>query len=85
MTTISARILDRAVWERVAQQKAIAKMRLGSASTTSSLNEALESPQVKKVCDACAKALNDLVTKMAELNIKIGDLRNQIENSKIAN
>ncbi|MBI1913657.1 MAG: hypothetical protein HYS12_02710 [Planctomycetes bacterium] len=54
---------QQAVWERVAQQKAIAKMRLGSANTSSSLNEALDSPQVKKVCDACAKALNGLVDK----------------------
>jgi hypothetical protein len=54
---------QRAVWERVAQQKAIANSRLGSANTTSSLNEAFESPQVRKLCDACAKALNDLVEK----------------------
>jgi len=54
---------QRAVWERVAQQKAVANIRLGSANTTSSLNEALDSPQVKKVCEACAKALNGLVEK----------------------
>src|SRR5262249_24533546 len=54
---------QQAVWERVAQQKAQAKMRLGASNATSSLNEALESPQVKKLCEACAKALDGLAEK----------------------
>jgi hypothetical protein len=54
---------QRAVWERVAQQKAVANTRLGAKNTTSSLNEVLDSPEVKKVCDACAKALGGLVDK----------------------
>src|SRR5215831_9419884 len=52
-----------AVWEQVASQKAMALARLGARNTNSSLNEALDSPQVKKICDACGKALNGLVEK----------------------
>jgi hypothetical protein len=52
-----------AVWERVAQQKDQASRVLGAKNTTSSLNEALDAPQVKKVCEACARALNDLADK----------------------
>src|SRR5262249_55522480 len=42
-------------------KKAMALARLGARNTNSSLNEALDSPQVKKICDACGKALNGLV------------------------
>jgi hypothetical protein len=52
-----------AVWERVAQHKDQAKRVLGAKNTNSSLNETLDAPQVKKVCDACARALNGLVVK----------------------
>ena len=55
-----------AVWERVAQQKDQASRVLGVKKTNSSLNEALDAPQVKKVCDACGKVLNGLVDKHAD-------------------
>ena len=44
-------------------EKGKAQRRLGSSNTNSSLNEALDSAQVKKVCDACAKVMNELPKK----------------------
>ncbi len=51
------------VWDRVAKDKKTASEKLGSSNTNSSLNETLDSAQVKKVCDACAKVMNELPTK----------------------
>jgi hypothetical protein len=52
-----------AVWDEVARSKDAATKKLGTINTNTSLNETLDSAQVKKVCEACAKALNDLPAK----------------------
>jgi hypothetical protein len=54
---------QQAVWQEVARLKVEANTKLGSSNRNSSLNETLDSAQVKKICDACAKALNDLPGK----------------------
>src|SRR5262245_38249334 len=41
------------VWDCVTRQKEQARRVLGAKNTNSSLNETLDSPQVKKVCQAC--------------------------------
>ena len=56
-----------AVWWEVQRQKRAAMMKLGSKNTNSSFNETLDSPQVKKICDACARALNGLADKHADV------------------
>jgi hypothetical protein len=55
-----------AVWEAVARQKQAAQLKLGSGYSNSSLNETLDSPQVKKICAACAKALDGVPAKHAD-------------------
>src|SRR5262249_53105363 len=60
---IPARGGQAAVWDEVGKQKDAATRRFGVRNTNSNLNEALDSPQVKKICEACAKALNDLPGK----------------------
>jgi hypothetical protein len=52
-----------AVWDEVARSKKVTMEKLGSKNTNTSLNETLDSAQVKKVCEACGKALNDLPAK----------------------
>ena len=49
------------VWAAVAEQKAIARSSLGTVNTNSSLNEMLDSPEVKKLSDACAEALKGVL------------------------
>jgi hypothetical protein len=56
-----------AVWREVQKDKAAAMQKLGSKNTNSSLNETLDSPEVKKICDACAKALNPLADKHSDV------------------
>jgi hypothetical protein len=51
------------VWDEVANKKGEAMKILGSKNTNTSLNEALDSAEVKKVTDAVGKALNDLAGK----------------------
>ncbi len=52
-----------AVWREVAYQKMVAERALGAKNTNTSLNETLDSPEVKKLCDACGKALGGLPGK----------------------
>ena len=49
------------VWDEVYDKKATAQAKLGAANTNSSLNETLDSPQVKKLSDECAKALSSVL------------------------
>jgi hypothetical protein len=49
------------VWAGVAMQKAEASEKLAAKNTNSSLNEALDSPEVKKLSDACAAALKGVL------------------------
>jgi hypothetical protein len=46
------------VWDAVADQKANAARALNAPNTNSSLNETLDSPEVKKLSETCAKALS---------------------------
>lgn len=52
-----------AVWDRVAMDKKSASEKLGVPNTNTTLNETLDSKQVKKLCEDCAKALNGLPEK----------------------
>jgi len=54
------------VWREVARQKMMAQVKLGTANTTSSLNEALDSKEVKKICADCDKVYKDLPGKHAD-------------------
>jgi ARG and Rhodanese-Phosphatase-superfamily-associated Protein domain len=54
------------VWDEVADKKAKAMTILGAKNTNTSLNEALDSAEVKKVCEAVGKALNDVAGKHAD-------------------
>src|SRR5207302_4960967 len=60
---LPARSGQGAVWQEVGKQKGDAARLLRARNTNSSLNETLDSPQVKKICDACAKALGGLPGK----------------------
>jgi hypothetical protein len=51
------------VWDKVAEEKGKSTAKFGSGNTNSSLNETLDSAQVKKVCEACGKAMNGLPAK----------------------
>ncbi len=51
------------VWNNVAAQKSACSIALGSPNTNSSLNETLDSPKIKEISDACAKALSTAVEK----------------------
>jgi hypothetical protein len=49
------------VWEKVAENKAGANAWLGASYANSSLNETFDSPEVKKLSDACAEALKGVL------------------------
>jgi hypothetical protein len=51
------------VWREVARQKMEAQAKLGSKNTNSSLNETLDSKEVKKICADCDKAYKELLGK----------------------
>lgn len=52
-----------AVWDEVAKSKVAAEMRLRTANSNTSLNETLDSKQVKQICEACAKVLDPIPIK----------------------
>jgi hypothetical protein len=51
------------VWQSVAKEKRVANAALMAPSETTSLNEALDSPEVKKVSDELAQALGSVAEK----------------------
>jgi len=51
------------VWKEVADQKKMSNEKLGVANTNSSLNETLDSKQVKKICADCNKVMDGLLAK----------------------
>ena len=51
------------VWREVARQKMEAQKKLGSSNTNSSLNETLDSKEVKKICADCDRVFKDLPGK----------------------
>jgi hypothetical protein len=52
-----------AVWERVAGEKKAAMAKYGSPNTNTTLNETLDSAQIKKLCEECDKVMKDLLAK----------------------
>jgi len=52
-----------AVWDRVAKDKKSAMEKLGSRNSNTTLNETLDSAEVKKLCEACDKLMKDLPAK----------------------
>jgi len=54
------------VWDEVARSKGEASAKLSAPNTNTTLNETLDSKQVKKLCDDCARALGDLPAKHAD-------------------
>lgn len=52
-----------AVWDKVARDKKEASEKLNAPNTNTTLNETLDSKQVKKLCEDYAKALNGLPEK----------------------
>jgi len=55
-----------AVWDSVARDKKVANAKLGAPNTNTTLNETLDSKQVKKLCDDCARSLGELPAKHAD-------------------
>jgi hypothetical protein len=52
-----------AVWDRVAKDKKAAMEKFGSPNSNTTLNETLDSAQIKKLCEACDKVMKDLPAK----------------------
>jgi len=52
-----------AVWANVAKDKKAAMEKLGSKNTNTTLNETLDSAEVKKLCEACDRVTKDLPAK----------------------